>query len=210
MPKSSFLNDILNNLLSRKKFLINFYRSKDTNDNYTIENLVDNILNAKGEASANIFSEQLLEKIENFNEDELFDFFGYIAKNLDIDGEKLLVDVKAFNLNNSPENLKSLIEKSEPKRIEIFSRLNSSEGGTNRLVKLREKLLIFLKSQPNLKRVDNDFVKLFKNWFNTGFLVLRKINWSTPASILEKVIEYEAVHEINSWNDLRDLSLIHI
>ena len=204
MSKSSFLNDILNNLLSRKKFLKNFYRSKDTNDNYTIENLVDNILNAKGEASANIFSEQLLEKIENFNEDELLDFFRYIATNLDIDGEKLLVDVKAFNQNNSPENLKSLIEKSEPKRIEIFSRLNSSDGGTNRLVKLREKLLTFLKSQPNLNRVDNDFVKLFKNWFNTGFLVLRKINWSTPASILEKVIEYEAVHEINSWNDLRD------
>ena len=204
MTKSSFLNDILNNLLSRKKFLSNFYRSKDTNDNYTIENLIDNILNAKGEASANIFSEQLFEKIENFDEIELLDFFGYIANNLDIDGEQLLIEVKAFNQDNSSENLKSVIEKSEPKRIEIFSRLNSSDGGTNRLVKLREKLITSLKSQPNLKRVDNDFVKLFKNWFNTGFLVLRKINWSTPASILEKVIEYEAVHEINSWDDLRD------
>ena len=204
MTKSSFLNDILNNLLSRKKFLSNFYRSKDTNDNYTIENLIDNILNAKGEASANIFSEQLFEKIENFDEIELLDFFGYIANNLDIDGEQLLIEVKAFNQDNSSENLKSVIEKSEPKRIEIFSRLNSSDGGTNRLVKLREKLITSLKSQPNLKRVDNDFVKLFKNWFNSGFLVLRKINWSTPASILEKVIEYEAVHEINSWDDLRD------
>ena len=204
MTKSSFLNDILNNLLSRKKFLSNFYRSKDTNDNYTIENLIDNILNAKGEASANIFSEQLFEKIENFDEIELLDFFGYMANNLDIDGEQLLIEVKAFNQDNSSENLKSVIEKSEPKRIEIFSRLNSSDGGTNRLVKLREKLITSLKSQPNLKRVDNDFVKLFKNWFNTGFLVLRKINWSTPASILEKVIEYEAVHEINSWDDLRD------
>ena len=204
MTKSSFLNDILNNLLSRKKFLSNFYRSKDTNDNYTIENLIDNILNAKGEASANIFSEQLFEKIENFDEIELLDFFGYMANNLDIDGEQLLIEVKAFNQDDSSENLKSVIEKSEPKRIEIFSRLNSSDGGTNRLVKLREKLITSLKSQPNLKRVDNDFVKLFKNWFNTGFLVLRKINWSTPASILEKVIEYEAVHEINSWDDLRD------
>ena len=204
MTKSSFLNDILNNLLSRKKFLSNFYRSKDTNDNYTIENLIDNILNAKGEASANIFSEQLFEKIENFDEIELLDFFGYMANNLDIDGEQLLIEVKAFNQDDSSENLKSVIEKSEPKRIEIFSRLNSSDGGTNRLVKLREKLITSLKSQPNLKRVDNDFVKLFKNWFNSGFLVLRKINWSTPASILEKVIEYEAVHEINSWDDLRD------
>ena len=204
MPKSSFLNDILNNLLSRKNIFGNFYRGKDANDNFSVENLVDNILNAKDEASANIFSEQLFEKIEGFNEVELIGFFNFIAQNLDINGEKLLVEVRKFNQDNSPDNLKSVIEGSEPKRIKLFSRLNSTDRGTNRLVKLREKLLDYLKDQPNLKRVDNDFLKLFKNWFNTGFLVLRKINWSTPASILEKVIEYEAVHEINSWNDLRD------
>ena len=204
MSKSSFLNDILNNLLSRKNIFGKFYRGKDANDNFSVENLIDNILNAKDEASANIFSEQLFEKIEKFSEEELLDFFNFISQNLDIDGEKLLVKVKKFNENNTPENLKSVIELSEPKRIKIFSRLNSIDKGTNRLVKLREKLLILLKDQPNLRRVDNDFLKLFESWFNKGFLVLRKINWSTPASILEKVIEYEAVHEINSWNDLRD------
>ena len=204
MSKSSFLNDILNNLLSRKNIFGKFYRGNDANDNFSVENLIDNILNAKDEASANIFSEQLFEKIEKFSEEELLDFFNFISQNLDIDGEKLLVKVKKFNENNTPENLKSVIELSEPKRIKIFSRLNSIDKGTNRLVKLRQKLLTLLKDQPNLRRVDNDFLKLFESWFNKGFLVLRKINWSTPASILEKVIEYEAVHEINSWNDLRD------
>ena len=204
MSKSSFLNDILNNLLSRKNIFGKFYRGNDANDNFSVENLIDNILNAKDEASANIFSEQLFEKIEKFSEEELLDFFNFISQNLDIDGEKLLVKVRKFNENNTPDNLKSVIEFSEPKRIKIFSRLNSIDKGTNRLVKLREKLLILLKDQPNLRRVDNDFLKLFESWFNKGFLVLRKINWSTPASILEKVIEYEAVHEINSWNDLRD------
>ena len=204
MSKSSFLNDILNNLLSRKNIFGKFYRGNDANDNFSVENLIDNILNAKDEASANIFSEQLFEKIEKFSEEELLDFFNFISQNLDIDGEKLLVKVRKFIENNTPDNLKSVIEFSEPKRIKIFSRLNSIDKGTNRLVKLRKKLLILLKDQPNLRRVDNDFLKLFESWFNKGFLVLRKINWSTPASILEKVIEYEAVHEINSWNDLRD------
>ena len=204
MSKSSFLNDILNNLLSRKNIFSKFYRGNDANDNFSVKNLIDNILNAKDEASANIFSEQLFKKIEKFSEEELLDFFNFISQNLDIDGEKLLVKVKKFNENNTPENLKSVIKFSEPKRIKIFSRLNSIDKGTNRLVKLREKLLTLLKDQPNLRRVDNDFLKLFESWFNKGFLVLRKINWSTPASILEKVIEYEAVHEINSWNDLRD------
>ena len=204
MSKSSFLNDILNNLLNRKNLFKPLIRSKDTNDNYSAEELVHNILNAKGEASANVFSEQLLGKIENLDQNQLIGFFNYLAEYYDIDGIKLLEEVKKFNHNQSPENLSSVIKRSEPTRIEIFSKLNSSERGTNRLVKLREKLLLFLKDKPNLKRVDNDFVKLFKNWFNNGFLVLKQIGWSTPALILEKVIEYEAVHEIASWKDLRD------
>ena len=204
MSKSSFLNDILNNLLNRKNIFKPFIRSKDTNDNYSAEELVHNILNAKGEASANVFSEQLLGKIENLDQNQLIEFFNYLAEYYDIDGIKLLEEVKKFNHNQSPENLSSVIKRSEPTRIEILCKLNSSERGTNRLVKLREKLLLFLKDKPNLKRVDNDFVKLFKNWFNNGFLVLKQIGWSTPALILEKVIEYEAVHEIASWKDLRD------
>ena len=86
MSKSSFLSDILNNLLNRKNLLKPFIRAKDTNDNYSVEDLVHNILNAKGEASANVFSEQLLGKIENLNQNQLIDFFNYLAEYHDIDG----------------------------------------------------------------------------------------------------------------------------
>ena len=58
-------------------------------------------------------------------------------------------------------------------------------------------------SSPHLKALDDGLLKLFRYWFNSSFLVLEKIDWSTPANVLEKIIEYEAVHEINSWNDLR-------
>jgi malonyl-CoA decarboxylase len=55
----------------------------------------------------------------------------------------------------------------------------------------------------DLEAVDADFVHLFSSWFNRGFLVLRRIDWSTPAIVLEKIIRYEAVHEIRDWDDLR-------
>ena len=52
--------------------------------------------------------------------------------------------------------------------------------------------------------MDADFSHLFGSWFNRGFLVLRHIDWTTPANILEKIIRYEAVHAIGTWDDLRN------
>ena len=90
---------------------------------------------------------------------------------------------------------------SEPKWVELFRRLNSSTNGTYRLVKLRERIRLL--NNPELKAFDSGLLNLFKYWFNPSFLVLEKIDWETQANILEKIIEYEAVHEINSWDDLR-------
>ena len=128
--------------LSKKNLFRSFSRSKDSNDNFSNEDLVNNILNAKGEASANILSEQLLGKIEKLNQNELLDFFNYLADHHDIDGEFLLEEIHKFNHKTSPENLSSVIKNSEPKRLEILSKLNLSYRGTNRLVSLREKLLL--------------------------------------------------------------------
>ena len=82
-------------------------------------------------------------------------------------------------------------------------RLNLAPGGTAALVRMREQLLDALDHREDLAAVDADFVHLFSSWFNRGFLVLRRIDWSTPAMILEKIIRYEAVHRIRSWDDLR-------
>ena len=82
-------------------------------------------------------------------------------------------------------------------------RLNLAPGGTAALVRMRERLLDALDRRDDLKVVDNDFVHMFSSWFNRGFLVLRRIDWSTPASVLEKIIRYEAVHQIRDWEDLR-------
>ena len=92
----------------------------------------------------------------------------------------------------------------EPRRQELIRRLNLAPGGTAALVRMREELLRALKEDRELEGVDSDFTHLFSSWFNPGFLVLRPIDWSTPANILEKIIRYEAVHEIGTWDDLRD------
>jgi malonyl-CoA decarboxylase len=92
---------------------------------------------------------------------------------------------------------------SEPRRQELFRRLNLAPGGTAALVRMREQLMDALDHRDDLAAVDEDFVHLFSSWFNRGFLVLRRIDWSTPAIVLDKIIRYEAVHEISDWDELR-------
>ena len=91
----------------------------------------------------------------------------------------------------------------DPKRQELIKRINMAPGGTGALVQMRKDLLKFLKADPALKPVDIDFLELFKSWFNRGFLTMQHISWSSPALILERLIAYEAVHEITSWEDLK-------
>ncbi|MCV0429869.1 MAG: malonyl-CoA decarboxylase, partial [Roseibium sp.] len=91
----------------------------------------------------------------------------------------------------------------EPRRQELFRRLNRVPGATGALVKMRADLLRLRNREPELEALDLDLRHLFASWFNRGFLVLRPINWESPAHILEKIIAYEAVHAIDSWEDLR-------
>ena len=88
-------------------------------------------------------------------------------------------------------------------RQELARRLNQVPGATARLVAMRADLLRLIAQDASLAKLDLDFRHLLSSWFNRGFLVLRPITWSSPASILEKIISYEAVHAIDSWDDLR-------
>src|SRR5690606_32980523 len=92
----------------------------------------------------------------------------------------------------------------EPRRQELIRRMNYAPGGTAALIRMREALMGALADDPRLSPVDQDFIHLFSSWFNRGFLMLRPIDWNTPASILEKLIRYEAVHAINGWDDLKN------
>src|SRR5581483_4833155 len=92
---------------------------------------------------------------------------------------------------------------SESSRQELFRRWNMAPGGIGVLIQLRRTLLGTLTAHPERVHVDADLKHLFRSWFNRGFLVLRRIDWRTPAVILERLIDYEAVHQIQGWRDLR-------
>ena len=111
--------------------------------------------------------------------------------------------IAAWRDKPSDETAAEVHAASEPRRQELFRRLNLAPGGTAALVRMREQLMDALDHRDDLAAVDDDFVHLFSSWFNRGFLVLRRIDWSTPAIVLEKIIRYEAVHEISDWDDLR-------
>ena len=166
-----------------------------------INKAVESVMSTSGEVSSMVYAEHLLNLMEEQDDKSLIKFLKTLLSNYDIDTKKLLKDVKVYSSEKNEQNLKKIRSSSEPKWIELFRRLNSTTNGTFRLVKLRERIRAL--KEPELKTFDSGLLNLFKYWFNPSFLVLEKIDWETPANILEKIIEYEAVHEINSWDDLR-------
>jgi len=91
----------------------------------------------------------------------------------------------------------------EPPRLELLRLLNIAPGGTSAIIRMRELLLQEIKQKPELASLDYDFYHVLSSWFNRGFLQFQQVDWHTPAVILEKLIAYEAVHEIKGWRDLR-------
>ena len=86
---------------------------------------------------------------------------------------------------------------------ELLRRINMAPGGTGALIAMRSEIASWLRGEPELKLLDADLKHLFASWFNRGFIELRRLDWQTPAAVLEKLIAYEAVHEIKGWDDLR-------
>ena len=127
----------------------------------------------------------------------------FLNDELDIDTAALSSLVAAYGDDPSPAAFAALSKAAEPKRQELLRRLNQPMGATAEIVAMRVDLLSILKEYPALGRTDHDFVHLLRSWFNRGFLVLKEINWDTPARILDKIVAYEAVHQINDWDDLR-------
>ena len=203
MSKINFFHDLINSLFDKpiKRKSFNFFSEKK--QALSSKDIIENVASARGEVSALEYAELLMQHCEQLNDKDLINFFKLIRDNFDISTSELSEAIDQYKVGSNSENLITFMKLSEPKRREIFRRCNGISKGTIRLVNLRKRLLGLLKKNPELNAVDYDLVYLFKNWFNRGFLILRPINWETPAHILEKIIAYEAVHEINSWDELR-------
>ena len=197
MSTANALGDLLSTLLLRRPF------KRGGSKEGAISKLCLSLLSEVTEVSGLQLAGVILEKYHELDEKGRLDFFSFLNKDLDIDPDLLVSLAQKYQETQSPEIFKRLSEASEPRRKELFRRLNHAPGATADLVKMREQLLSLLRENPSYARTDFDFIHLLRSWFNRGFLVLRQITWDTSASILEKIVEYEAVHEIKNLEDLR-------
>lgn len=197
----SFLQDLLSTVAERGRlYLPEALIGPQRND---IEALARLLVSGRGEASGVAIARELLDRYRGLGAEDRRAFFIRIAEAFRPDPAAVSKAATDFIAHPGEAALQRLRASVESPRQEFFRRLNLAAGATAEIVAMRRDLLRLSKGEPELKSVDDDIAHLFASWFNRGFLVLRRIDWQTPAVILEKIIRYEAVHEIQGWDDLR-------
>jgi malonyl-CoA decarboxylase len=161
------------------------------------------LLSERGEVSGAAIAREALAAYQELEPAYLPAFFDRLAAEFSPEERVLREAAEGYLARPSAENLMRLQRAAAAPRQELFRRLNQAPEGTATLVDMREILLAALSAHPEWQVIDADLVHLFNSWFNRGFLTLQRIDWHTPAIVLEKLIEYEAVHEISGWPDLR-------
>ena len=193
----SILADLLMTLFERR------YATDRDGDDRPLPALFHELLTSRGEVSGVQLARKILDRYASLDDNGRRDVFEYLLVEMDIDVAAVESALKAYAATPGRSTYRQLGRAVEPGRQELARRLNQVPGATGELVRMREDLLRFSRDNPMLGVVDLDFRHLFSSWFNRGFLVLRQISWSSPANILEKIIAYESVHAIQSWDDLR-------
>jgi malonyl-CoA decarboxylase len=168
-----------------------------------VRSLADSLLSEKGEASGAALARALIDRYRSLGSDDRTNFLLFLSENFAPDADALRAAAQGYLSEPSAEAATRIAEAAEPPRQELLRRVNMGPAGTATLVAMRELLLTRLPAQRTLAPLESDLKHLFASWFNRGFLELRRIDWNTSASILEKLIAYEAVHEIQGWDDLR-------
>ena len=168
-----------------------------------IDELARALLSGKGEASGVAIAREIVERYRVLKPEERLAFFRFLLDGIQPDQETVARTATSYLAAPSEETMLALQRAVESPRQEFFRRLNRAPGATAEIVGMRQELLRLERDDKRFGIVDADLEHLLASWFNRGFLVLRKIDWSSPADILEKIIRYEAVHEIRDWDDLK-------
>ena len=161
------------------------------------------LLDHRGEASGLALAGEIISGYQRLPPAARLAFFSGLVSEFDVDANAVSAAAERYRAQPDLEQLWSLTRAVEAPRQKLFRRINMAPDGTRTLVALRGHLLPLLRDHPGLRAIDSDLRHLFVSWFNKGFLELRRIDWSSPAMVLEKIIDYEAVHQINGWDDLR-------
>jgi malonyl-CoA decarboxylase len=161
------------------------------------------LLSARGEVSGARVAAEVLAAYQTLDDEQVEWLFDRLVTTFSVDPKAVQHTATAYQLEGSAANLLALQKAVEPPRQELFRRCNMAPGGTAILVDMRRRLLRTLGDHPERIEIDADLTHLFRSWFNRGFLTLQRIDWQTSAVVLERLIHYEAVHQIQGWRDLR-------
>lgn len=194
------LADLLNSIFERT-----YKRVSDAEmfDQRPLRELAQELVTTGSETRVLSLAREILSRYRLLDGGGKVRFFKDIAQQLNLDPNRVRETLFEYERSPSRRTYRAYADSAEPKRQEFIRRLNQMPGATERLVKMRSDLLTLGTQDPHIDALDLDFLHLFSSWFNRGFLVLRPINWQSPAHILEKIIAYEAVHAIQNWDDLR-------
>jgi malonyl-CoA decarboxylase len=161
------------------------------------------LLSERSEASGALLARQLHAVLHDLDASDRHAFQRYLATEFQPDRTALRAAAERYLADGTAEAAAALARTADPPRQELLRRINMAPGGTSALMAMRSEIASSLRGEPELKLLDADLKHLFASWFNRGFIELRRLDWQTPAAVLEKLIAYEAVHEIKGWDDLR-------
>ena len=161
------------------------------------------LMGAQGESNAQSMAAKLIEHYDKLSAPLRHEFFDFLAQEFNPDPLQVKAAADAYHAAPTADNLIRLFHVVEPDRQELLRRINRAPQGTSAVIKMRECLLPQLSTHPQWSAIDADMHHLLSSWFNPGFLELHEITWDSPAQLLEKIIQHEAVHAIDGWDDLR-------
>src|ERR1700722_6861889 len=165
--------------------------------------LAAKLLSERGEASGALVSRELNDVLRALDGNDRHGFQRYLATTFQPDTNALRAAAERYLADTTAETAPAVARAADPPRQELLRRMNMAPGGTGALIAMRSEINARLRGEPELKLLDADLQHLFASWFNRGFLELRRIDWPTPAAVLEKLIAHEAGDGIRGWDDLR-------
>jgi malonyl-CoA decarboxylase len=161
------------------------------------------LLSERGALAGAALASEVLETYQALGQPGRRAFMDVLNRDFSPNPEEVGSAADAYRRDPSSDNLLHLQRVVEPPRQELFRRLNLAPEGTRALVQMRSQVLREIDGGAGLESLAADLGHLLTSWFNRGFLSLERIDWRSSAELLQKLIDYEAVHQIQGWHDLR-------
>jgi len=171
--------------------------------NESLLDLADALLSLRGRASGPALASAFFELYEASDMEARQAFIAQVHDRHPRDAAAIEAAIARWKEKPDDASASALNAASQSPSHKLIRLLNLAPQGTQRLISMREDLLNIEDKTPGIQAFDKDLERSFTAWFNAGFLELRRIRWESPAALLERIIKYEAVHEIVGWDDLR-------